>query len=57
MRFVLIGILVVILLPTVTWLVTTQGWRMTNLIWAVVMFTGLPFPWFFVKRKRPEYYG
>jgi MFS family permease len=56
-RFVLIGILGVILLPIVTWLVTTQGWRMANLIWAVVMFTGLPFLWFFVKRKRPEYYG
>jgi len=56
-RFVLIGILGVILLPIVTWLVTTQGWRMTNLTWAVVMFVGLPFLWFFVKRQRPEYYG
>ncbi len=57
MRFVLLGIWGVILLPIVTWLVTTQGWRMTNLILAVVMFAGLPFLWFFVKQKRPEYYG
>jgi len=27
------------------------------LIWAGVMFAGLPFLWFFVKQKRPEYYG
>jgi len=57
MRFVLLGILGVITLPIVTWLVTTQGWRMTNLVWAVVMFAGLPFLWFFVKQQRPEYYG
>jgi MFS family permease len=57
MRFVLVGILGVIVLPIVTWLVTTQGWRMTNLIWAVVMFAGLPLLWFFVKQNRPEYYG
>jgi len=56
-RFMLFGICGVIVLPTVTWLVTTQDWRITNLIWAGVMFAGLPFLWFFVKQKRPEYYG
>jgi len=56
-RFVAIGILGVTTLPIVTWLVTTQGWRMTNLIWAGVMFAGLPLLWFFVKQQRPEYYG
>ena len=47
----------IIILPIVTWLVTTQGWRMTNLIWAGVMFAGVPLLWFFVKQNRPEYYG
>jgi len=56
-RFVIIGICGVIVLPIISWIVTTQGWRMTNLIWAVVMFVGLPFLWFFVKKNRPEYYG
>jgi len=56
-KFVLQGILTVILLPIVTWLVATQGWRVTNLILAVVMFAGLPFLWFLIKRQRPEYYG
>ncbi|MFX1555444.1 MAG: MFS transporter [Promethearchaeota archaeon] len=56
-RFVIIGICGVIVLPIISWLVTTQGWRITCLIWAGVMFTGVPFSWFFVKQKRPEYYG
>jgi len=56
-KFVLEGVLGVIVLPIITWLVATQGWRMTDLILAVVMFAGLPFLWFFVKQNRPEYYG
>ena len=56
-RFVLIGIFGVIVLPIVTWLVTTQGWRTTCLIWAGVMFAGVPLSWYFVKQRRPEYYG
>ncbi len=56
-RFMIIGIGGVIVLPIVTWLVTTQGWRMTCLIWAAVMFAGIPLSWAFVRQKRPEYYG
>ncbi|MFC1909037.1 MFS transporter, partial [Chloroflexota bacterium] len=56
-RFVLLGIAGVITLLIVAWLIDTQGWRMTNLIWAGVIFVGLPFLWYFVKQKRPEYYG
>jgi len=33
------------------------GWRITCLIWAGVMFASLPLMWFFIKQKRPEYYG
>ena len=56
-RFAIIGICGVIVLPIVTWLVTTEGWRITCLVWAAVMFAGIPFTWYFVKQKRPEYYG
>jgi len=56
-RFTLIAIVTVIVLPIITWLITTQGWRITCLIWAGVMFASLPFMWFFTKQKRPEYYG
>lgn len=30
---------------------------MTSLIWGLVMFASVPFSWYFVKQKRPEYYG
>lgn len=56
-RFVIIGICGVIVLPIMTWLVTGYGWRTTCLIWAGVMFTGAPLSGYFVKQKRPEYYG
>ena len=56
-KFALIGLGGVIVLPVVTWLVTWQGWRMTCLIWGVVLFAGSPLTLIFVKQKRPEYYG
>jgi len=56
-RFALIGICGVIVLPVVTWLLTTEGWRTTCLIWAGIIFTGIPLAWYFVKQNRPEYYG
>ena len=56
-RLVLIGVFGVIVLPIVTKLVTTQGWRTICLIWAGVMFAGVPLSWYFVKQWRPEYYG
>lgn len=56
-RFVIIGICGVIVLPIITWLATTHGWRIACMVWAGVMFTGVPFSWYFVKQRRPEYYG
>jgi cyanate permease len=56
-RFVLIGVCGAIVLPVVTWLVGLEGWRTTCMIWAGVVFTGIPLSWYFVKQKRPEYYG
>jgi len=48
----------VLVLPLIVWLITTQGWRNTVVIGGVVMWlVGLPLTWFFVKQRRPEYYG
>ena len=45
-------------LPLISWLIITQGWRITCVIGGVVMlFVGLPLTWFFIRDKRPEYYG
>jgi len=55
--FATTGALSVITLPIITWLVITQGWRITCLLWSGIMFATLPLVWFFIKKERPEYYG
>jgi len=52
------GLSGVLVLPLIAWLMTIHGWRVTCFIGGVVMlFLGLPLVWFFVKQRRPEYYG
>ena len=57
-QMVFSGLSGVLVLPLIAWLITTQGWRTTCVIGGVVMLLiGLPLVWFFVKQRRPEYYG
>ena len=57
-RWVFSGLSGVIGLPIVAWLIVTYGWRLACLIGGVIMWViGLPLVWFFIKSKRPEYYG
>jgi len=56
-RFMIIGACQVIVLPVLTWLVITYGWRSTCLMWAVIAFIGIPLTWFLIKQERPEHYG
>ncbi|UCH51041.1 MAG: MFS transporter, partial [Chloroflexota bacterium] len=57
-QLVFSGLSGVLVLPLVAWLITLVGWRMTCLIGGVVMFVvGMPLVWFFVRQRRPEYYG
>jgi sugar phosphate permease len=47
-----------VILPLVAWLISTYGWREAASIGGLVMlFVGLPLVWFFIKQRRPEYYG
>ena len=57
LRFALMGIVGAIILPLISWLITAQGWRITCLIWAGVIFACIPFALYFVRQRRPEYYG
>jgi MFS family permease len=56
-RFSIIGLCQIAVVPIVTWLVINEGWRTTCLIWGIVMSLGIPITLLFIKPKRPEYYG
>lgn len=56
-RFAIIGICQIIVVPIITWLVIAEGWQTTCLIWAIVMSVGIPLTLIFIKPRRPEYYG
>ena len=57
-RWVFSGLSGVIGLPIIAWLIVSYGWRTACLIGGLVMWgVGLPLVWFFIKSKRPEYYG
>ncbi len=45
-------------LPAVTWLLLTFGWRTAFPILGIgSLLIGIPLTWFFIKPRRPEYYG
>ena len=47
-----------LILPLVAWLISTYDWRVTASIGGLVIwFVGIPLVWFFIKQRRPEYYG
>ena len=57
-QWVFSGLSGVVTLPLIAWLIITQGWRITCVVGGVVMLlVGLPLVWFFLKQRRPEYYG
>ncbi len=57
-RAMFMGLAAVLMLPLVAWLVSAVGWRKACVIAGIVMWVvGLPLAWFFVKQRRPEYYG
>ncbi|MFC1532162.1 MFS transporter [Thermodesulfobacteriota bacterium] len=56
-KFALISLVSAVLLPTISWLLSVIGWRMTCLVWAGIMFAGIPVILTFVKNRRPEHYG
>jgi sugar phosphate permease len=57
-RWVFSGLSGMIGLPMLAWLIVTYGWREACLFGGIVMWAiGLPLVWFFIKSKRPEYYG
>jgi MFS family permease len=56
-KFALIGVGAIVAVPATAWLVNLTDWRTACLVWSLIMLACLPFVFFFVKNKRPEYYG
>jgi MFS family permease len=56
-RFTIIAVVGMILLPVISLLVTSLGWRTTALIWSGITFATIPVAFYFVRQHRPEYYG
>lgn len=47
-----------VILPLVAWLISNYGWRVTASVGGLVMLVvGIPMVWFFIRQRRPEYYG
>ena len=56
-RFSIIGIMQIAVVPIITWLVVSYGWQTACAVWAGVMFICIPVTLIFIKSKRPEHYG
>jgi MFS family permease len=56
-RFTIVAIVGMLLLPLISLLVTSWGWRPTALIWAFLAFASIPVALYFIPKHRPEYYG
>jgi sugar phosphate permease len=57
-RAVMQGLATIAVLPLIAWLIGNIGWRPTCVLGgAIMLLVGLPLIWFFVKQRRPEYYG
>jgi MFS family permease len=58
LKFALVSLSGLSVLPLVAWLITNHGWRMTCVIAGIVTgIVGFPLIWFFVKPHPPEHYG
>ncbi len=56
-KFGLIGAFGVVVVLSIQPLLDFQGWRFTCLIWGIMMFASVPFAFWLIKPRRPEYYG
>jgi cyanate permease len=57
LKFALMGVSAVIIVPIVSWLVQNAGWRMTCVIWGILTVACVIVVGLYIRPKRPEYYG
>ncbi|MFC2043954.1 MFS transporter [Chloroflexota bacterium] len=57
-RWISLVLSTMLVVPLLSWLIISVGWRMACVIGGVVMWLGgLPLIWFLIRKERPEYYG
>jgi len=56
-KFGLISVFGIIVIQIITPLVELKGWRFTCLVWGFVVLAAIPFAYWLIKPRRPEYYG
>jgi sugar phosphate permease len=56
-RFAIVGIMQVMVIPIVSWLTTNQGWRNTCFTWGILMYATMFLVLYFVRKSRPEDMG
>ena len=57
LKFAIMSMLGVVVLPFLTWLINIYGWRLSCMIWGIITIAGIPLVIIFVRTKRPEFYG
>jgi len=56
-RFAVMGLVSALLLPLISWLISSQGWRNTAQLWGGMVFSCVPFLFYFVRQEHLEFYG
>ncbi len=56
-KFGFIGVLGVLIVQVVTPLLDIYDWRGVCFIWGLILFASVPFAFWLIRPKRPEYYG
>lgn len=57
-KWIFSGLSGVLVMPLIAWMTNTYDWRIACTVGGVVMgVVGLPVAWFWIKPRRPEYYG
>ena len=56
-KFAIISVFGIIILPVVTALIEFRDWRFVCLVFGLIMVASLPLAYILIKPRRPEYYG
>ena len=57
LKWGLMSLITIGLLPLLGWIIQSFGWRAATTIWGIIITAGAFILLYFVKQKRPEYYG